>query len=128
MTTWTPKLKKLINDYADFEIKNSEDGKNPRQTVVGSLLRTAFRTAVTKNGRYNEVCKELGLDTKEYHKNIQTMIDLAKANNCDAADKLVATRAFWSAYAVNSKGGIVNDIRATVQVARNLAVLKRQQG
>ena len=113
MTQWTPKLEKLIREYAAFELKNVKDGANPKISVAGTMLRSIFHSAITRNGHYNTLCAEMGLapDSKAYYKNIQAIIDLAKANNSDAAEGLEKTRAFWKQYGSGSMKQVIASMK-----------------
>jgi hypothetical protein len=119
MVNWTPKLDKLIGKYADYEEKEAKDGVNPRQTLVGSMVRISFREAVTGQPTYRKICAELGVESglgkpdykDHYKRNIQQMIDLARANGANApADKLERARKVWVAVAQYGGGG-ANRIR-----------------
>lgn len=85
---WTPKLERLLEDEAAFEVKNKKIGLNPKEPTLVSCLRIAFRVAV-KGNAYNEICDIMGLDRKNYADNTRQMADLAEANNRPDIAKLL---------------------------------------
>ncbi len=111
-TEWTPKLEKLIREYAAYEEKNAKDGLNPDQTVAGSMLRVAFRQAVTRNGKYKKICKKMGLKPENYASNVQDMIVIAAVNKSDAADKLKKTQTVWKNWGNISAKGVYKNLKA----------------
>ena len=96
MTQWTPKLEKLIQNFADAEDKQLKSTVNAGSTV-GALLRFVF------NGRamvsaYKKVCAEAGLKparTNEvWNGNIKTIVELADKNGSSAAENIKKVHQF----------------------------------
>ncbi|TAL28380.1 MAG: hypothetical protein EPN97_14695 [Alphaproteobacteria bacterium] len=91
MTAWTPKLEAMIRAFGDIEERNTKDGCNPRLPMPVTVLRIAFRSTVKGQPLFNKICAEMGVTPDYltgYSATLQKIIDLAAANNSDAADKL----------------------------------------
>lgn len=97
MTAWTSKLEALIRDFGDIEERNTKDGCNPRLPMPVTVLRIAFRSTTKSQPLFNKICAEIGVKPDyqtSYSDTLQKIIDLAAANNSDAADKLKKKVAF----------------------------------
>ncbi len=87
MHDWNPKVEKLIRDLGDYLDTQMKDLLNPRASMTGSALRTAFRAA-TAGKPLKRRMKEEGLASKDYKKAMQDLVDLAEQNSSNAADKI----------------------------------------
>ena len=95
MTTWTPKLEKLIKNFAEGAEKQTKTYINPRSTVIGTSLRVSFRASAFVIPAYKAICKELGIvldaklsRTQGYLTNMQTIMEFAQQNGSHVADGL----------------------------------------
>ncbi len=91
MTAYSPKLDKLITDYATHLEKNVKDAINPRVPAAASLLRIAFRTVVTGDVLLTKIYDQLGWEkfgTDPYERG-RELADIAEKNgNSKAAGSL----------------------------------------
>ncbi len=89
MAKWTPELEALIRTVGNAVDKQMQDFVNPKSGVLGSGLRTVFRSVTQVTPAVNKACKKAGLpQTRDWQGNMQKLIELAEQNGSNAADKI----------------------------------------
>ena len=89
MTQWTPKLEKLISEAGEAMDKQMKDFVNPKASVLGTGLRTVFRTGTQVNPAIKKACKEAGIaHTGNVTVDAKKLADVAEQNGSQAADKI----------------------------------------
>jgi len=88
MTEWNPKTEQLIRDVSDFVDKMMRDIVDPNIGTAATIMHV-FNEASTAKNLYQRAESELGINLKQdWQGSIKKVIDLAEANNSNAADKL----------------------------------------
>lgn len=88
MTEWNPKTEKLIRDVSDFVYKMTGELLDPN-VGTASTIKHLFNERAAAKSLYDRATSELGIDLRnDWQGSIKKVIDLAEANNSDAADKL----------------------------------------
>lgn len=88
MTQWTPELEARIHAVGKAMDKQMKDFVNPKSSVLGSGLRTAFISATRVQPRLKKAYKAAGLEPRGWETGSQKLIDIAEQNGSDAADKI----------------------------------------
>lgn len=126
MTAYSPKLDKLISDYAIHLEKNVKDAVNPRVPAAASLLRIAFRTVATGDRLLTKIYDELGWDTFEPNpsERARDLADLADKNgNSKTAASLRQSLATFDRIAGAAKNNLPEGTGA-YKVLREIKKLK----
>jgi len=88
MTEWTPKVEQLIRDIGDYLEAQMKDLIDPSAGALGTSSRMAFRHASTGQRLMDRAEAELDCSLSDWNGTLQKVIDLAEANNSDAAAKI----------------------------------------
>ena len=96
MTTWTPKLEQAIRAVGDFLEAQGKDGVDPGPSIEDTVKSLTARFNTVGAPVMLTAFKEAGLPANWtlYDSNLQQLIDLAKMNNSDAADKIIRASTF----------------------------------
>jgi hypothetical protein len=89
------RLYPLVARYAEYESIQARDALNPDASAAGSVLRMAFRKAVTGLPLYKRICRDMGvadgIGTREsgeiFRANVKRMMELCRDSRLDFALK-----------------------------------------
>ncbi|MDE1152337.1 MAG: hypothetical protein PW788_07355 [Micavibrio sp.] len=88
MTEWTPKVEQLIRDVGDYLEAQMKDLIDPAAGALGTSSRMAFRHASNGQRLMDRAANELGCNLSDWNGSLQKVVELAEANNSDAAAKI----------------------------------------